>query len=348
MTTQILLSGFDVTEFLIGSVTFKEYKTLDRDQLILNDLNLPFRNNDGVFSAGNGNYIFAGGDARGKALEILVDGITFWKGIVDRFDEDANAQTATLKGRNELHLFRENFLNRTDTGANPVELAKAIIIDAGVDAVNIDDKSFEDSSRITSDGGIDIDATFTSAKRKSVIAALEGLAKVSSSDLYTTRGKIVMQAFEDVTPAYVVKVDESVMQDVTRIGQETRHIINDYLLDHSGGNDENDVGNSNLGESSRLRLGTKAIDLPFGAGQNIIINGLAGGVFLGDQYINRQSEPRDWVSWTMPISVEPSLSLKDFVGVDQTKFGYSDKIFEVFAIAYDLGAQSYRVDGIER
>lgn len=349
MTVQILLGGFDITDYLKSGFTYKEYRSLDRDQFIINDLNLRLENLDGLFSPGNGNYLFEGGNIRGKSLEVLADGVSFWKGVAEKFDEAEDSQISTLKAKNSLALLRNTPINRTETGVNPATLALDILrTEVGLDDSEIDIPSFERSATVLSQGGLLVNATWTTDKRKTVSKALEELARVSCADFFTTRGKLAFLVYEEGLGAYSVLIDNTVGEGFKRTGQETRYIKNDYVLDYSGSTGETDSDNNNSGEESRINFGTDSISLKYGSSDLLTITTQAGGVFLGDQYIARQAFPKDWIYFSLPMSVEPNLSLKTPIGVTFPKYGYSGKAFDVMSIQYDFGRQYYTVGAIEQ
>ncbi len=358
---KVLLSGQDI--YAKGYVKeipkIQEKKTFKKDKLVTNEFSLNVINTDDFFSVGNSkslyggnNYIYEPFTITGRQGEII------WNGQVIDISRNHEKKLATIKSRNSLFKFRNEYIEYEssdwETGAN----AFKNISDA-IGFKDYDNTAVTNSiNRLTAAGAL-LEANFNKSNKLTFQKAIEKLAEYSNADAYSHDGRVYFVHWIPFAEGISINLTIDDLKTKPVVSNLEKEIINDYLIgyDSDGGIGAIDSDNNNIGEISRKTqlFGTKQLpELRSGDGNMIVYKNLATAVYIGEGYIKRTqravaTNPTSLQKITLSLYADHKdwITLQSFFTLTLADESWTQKIFETFDFTINENKDDIKITAIE-
>ncbi len=313
-------------------------KTFDKMQLITNQYILPVLNRDNQFSINNPVSLFHGDDWLYTPVDIInSDGDYDFRGVLTNVPRaHANAK-ANLVLKESFFKFRDDVIEYESTGFETGADAFKNICES-VGYTDYDNSAYLLSKNIL-DGNSAIHCNFNKSSGVTFQNAINKIALYSNASVYLLNNLLLFEVWKYNNDSVSFSVLESDLKAGINVNEDEGSMYNDYYINYYDdlGSPAIDSENSNIGEVSRSKNGTKTFVIRGENDSQIIFEDLESAVFIGTGKIQRthknlstNPKPLSFIDFSLYKDFESRIQLNNLFKLTYSRESWNAHIFEPF------------------
>lgn len=355
---KVLILDEAIDIYAIGKVdklpSINEYKTFQKDKLILNQITIEVNNSDDFFSANNPKSIFSNINYYYKPFKIINgDDIVILDGVIKEIQRNHKTKKAKIVSIDKLYKFfntRIEYVSADwETGAEAFKNICDLYL-----FTQYNNKSIEDSINQLDYNSCYLKCNFLKEDDITFQQAIEKLAELSCCDCYVHYNNIYFRHYQQYTGNPKIIVDESDLIDLPNVYSLEKELINQYNINYNGdlGVPATDDNSNNIASVSRSDYNYGQHDLPqisAGATKQIVLKDKTSATYLGECYIRRSHKnletfpkPLEAIDFKLKYDYDSFIDLETYFKLNLDCEGWNNKIFEVFK--YDIDETGKEID----
>lgn len=355
---KIYVMGMDVFERIEKMPVIEYYKTLGRDKVLTNSLQLTAGNYDGMFSLEHPSSIFAGTRWRYTPLTIHDRfGTKIWTGEVSGLKQDYQSSKTTIESKNTIFKFRNDRVVYTSAAPEtPADAFYNVCLQVGFTAYN--EQARATSATQQAAAGLLVSLDIREDKNATFQQVIEKLGDYGAADVYDFDNEIYYVHWGYFTGGvgrYIGK--EQIVGKVTGEWID-RAMYNEYAIAYSGmpvNTPSTDYNSNSIATLSRQIHGTHTYkDVPGELEDEYRISTKAGATYLGECMIRRShralsTQPESLIKITLDLNIENRfwVDLRTFFRLTWEQEGWAAKTFEIYKIRRDEEKESISIEAYE-
>jgi hypothetical protein len=344
-------------DYLSELIKIATRKTFQKDQLIINDIQLQVNNSSNFFTPTSNSSPMINRSWRYQPLKIIdADGETIWNGIITDIKRNHVTKKAIITSMDRLKKSRDTIIDyQSSDWEYPSQAAKNIMDAVGF--TEYDSGSIETSNNIYEENSFKIKCDFIPDSETTLQSALDKLGAIGCADVYTQNNKVFFRHFRKFEGGSKINITANDMRTSLVVNSDIENLINDYSIAYynDGGVNTTDEDNNNIGEKSRDKFGTHQLEEIDGrAGSDIMIENKAAAVYIGECNIRRthknidtSPEPLLRLEYDLPGTHKDWIDLESFFDITLADENWTEKPFEVFETIIDYTTNNIKIIGYE-
>lgn len=282
--------GVDISKLVAGWGKIEQIKSvlLAQATLLSSEMSLEVFSSKDFASPFGSTSLLGGLNYYNKLLEIEVDGVAVYVGLVKNVRSNATKGTAVIVSENVIKRPAESVFTLSGAGVNPAQAMLAILRTTLAES-QINSDSFDQAASPSLDASASINFDFPSGSNVTVLQAIQKISELSSISVFVYNQKVMARPFLPYQGSGAgLKFDLTEM-NVREYG--------DFQYDTSAFNNRVQVGyptNSyaTLNDIDSQRKNGISREIQFSASDQAVAADLQSATFYGKLYLERASRRR--------------------------------------------------------
>jgi len=352
---QVLLGAneYDITNRVSKHFTKKEFRTLQRDGIIISNYKFTIENSDKVFSVNRDKSFFSNPDTiYNTPIKIKSNDVIVWQGIIKNVFEKPNDIAVDIE---TIDQFYDTIHQKVEYASGGYEGFGDIVKNVfDTYNINYNTGAMERSIALYDAASCEAEATITKDDSMDVMSFAEKMAEIGCADFFTHDGEVYFLAYGDTAGGITLEDKDFITFDSISLNE--KDIINEYRIYHAAGGPEIDADNNNIGEASRNKYGTRELkEMKTGTEEIITLKDSTSAVYLGENYIKRSHILQNglysniplWVQFSLDIELDQYTTVLDRVTVNFTPNNINSE-FQVMKKDVDYNSNTIRIEALQR